>query len=298
VHGGRQFVAPTLIDTAALAAIEGLVPLAPLHQPHNVMGIRTVGRLRPALPQVACFDTAFHRTQPEARRRLPLPEGFFAAGIERYGFHGISYQSCVVGMRRLRGKLPPRMLVLHLGSGASACAILNGRSCETSMGFSALDGLMMGTRPGSLDAGVVLHMLAGGMGHAELTQLLYTRSGLLGVSGLSSDMRTLLASDAAAAKRAVDMFCHRAAAVGAALAVSLDGLDAIVFTGGIGQNAARIRADIAARLGFVGVAVDCARNEGGNGRISPDAAAVEAWVVPADEERIIAEATLELTGRC
>jgi acetate kinase len=261
VHGGRRFERPVLIDDEALAAMDALTPLAPLHQPHNLMAVRAIRALRPGLPQVACFDTAFHRTQPETRRRLPLPESFFAEGLERYGFHGLSYASVVEALTRRLGACPERLLAFHLGNGASAAAILRGRSVATSMGFSTLDGLMMGTRPGGLDPGALLHLLARGYDHAVLSDLLYRRSGLLGVSSLSADMRVLQTSSDPASHRAVAMFAERAAMSGGGLVTATGGLDAIAFTGGIGENSAEIRAAIAEAFGYLGVAVD-ARQRG------------------------------------
>ncbi len=290
VHGGRAFLAPVRIDARTLPAIAALAPLAPLHQPHNLMGVRAISKLRPNLAQVACFDTAFHRTQPELNRRLPLPESYFDDGIERYGFHGLSYTWLAQEIVRLRGAVPKRLLAFHLGAGSSACAMLDGRSHDTSMGFSTIDGLMMATRPGALDAGVIMHLLGQGATREELTDLLYTRSGLRGVSGLSADMKALLASDDPAARRAIDMYCRRAAVVGAGLAVSLGGLDAIVFTGGIGEHAPVIRAKIVAQLALLGATISTERNARNESRLSPDAAAVECWIVKADEERVIAEA--------
>ena len=289
VHGGRAFFAATRIDDSQLSAIEALAPLAPLHQPHNTMAIRAVAQLRPGLPQVACFDTAFHRTQPELHRRLPLPEGYFEQGVERYGFHGLSYSWLAQEIARQRRAPPKRMLAFHLGAGASACALLDGRSHDTTMGFSTLDGLMMGTRPGALDPGVILYLLEQGAGRSELIELLYTGSGLKGVSGATADMKTLLASSDPAARRAVDMFCRRAVVAGAGLVASLGGLDAIAFTGGIGEHAPEIRARIVAGLGFLGAKIDPARNAAGAPVLSPDGAAVECLMVAANEEQAIAQ---------
>jgi acetate kinase len=294
VHGGRKFPAPVRISHETFDAIADLVPLAPLHQPHNLTGIRAVQKLRPGVVQIACFDTSFHRSQPEIQRRYALPEECYEAGVERYGFHGISYDWAVRKIAYLRGALPPRVLIFHLGSGSSACAIHNGRSQATSMGFSALDGLMMGTRPGNLDAGVILHWLAQGKSHSEISNMLYTKSGLLGVSGRSNDMRTLLASNDPSAVRAVDMFCRQAAAVGASLVPAIGGLDAIVFTGGIGENAAQIRAGIVARLEYLGVLLSPHKNAANAGLISALDSSVEVWVIRADEERLIAQETLRL----
>ena len=283
------------IECATPAGLgHALATLAPLHQPHNLMGVRAIAKLRPDLKQIACFDTAFHRTQPELNRRLPLPDSYFDAGVERYGFHGLSYAWLAREIARLRGATPKRTLAFHLGAGSSACALLDGRSHDTSMGFSTVDGLMMATRPGALDAGVILHLLGQGATRAELADLLYTRSGLRGVSGFSADMKTLLASDDPRALRAIDMFCRRAAIVGAGLAVSMGGLDCIVFTGGIGEHAPAIRAKIVALLALLGASIDPARNTRNEARISRDGAPVECWIVNADEEREIAEATAVL----
>jgi acetate kinase len=291
VHGGRRFERPVLIDDEALAAMDALTPLAPLHQPHNLMAVRAIRALRPGLPQVACFDTAFHRTQPETRRRLPLPESFFAEGLERYGFHGLSYASVVEALTRRLGACPERLLAFHLGNGASAAAILRGRSVATSMGFSTLDGLMMGTRPGGLDPGALLHLLARGYDHAVLSDLLYRRSGLLGVSSLSADMRVLQTSSDPASHRAVAMFAERAAMSGGGLVTATGGLDAIAFTGGIGENSAEIRAAIAEAFGYLGVAVDARANAASEPVVSTAESRVSIYVVPANEEGVIALAT-------
>jgi acetate kinase len=291
VHGGRRFERPVLIDDEALAAMDALTPLAPLHQPHNLMAVRAIRALRPGLPQVACFDTAFHRTQPETRRRLPLPESFFAEGLERYGFHGLSYASVVEALTRRLGACPERLLAFHLGNGASAAAILRGRSVATSMGFSTLDGLMMGTRPGGLDPGALLHLLARGYNHAVLSDLLYRRSGLLGVSSLSADMRVLQTSSDPASHRAVAMFAERAAMSGGGLVTATGGLDAIAFTGGIGENSAEIRAAIAEAFGYLGVAVDARANAASEPVVSTAESRVSIYVVPANEEGVIALAT-------
>ncbi len=275
VHGGRAFDRPVRIDADVIAALDRLSALAPLHQPPALAVIRAVGRLAPELPQIACFDTAFHRTQPDLLRRFALPERYFEAGIERYGFHGLSYAGLARSLSRRPQGVPKRLLAFHLGAGSSACALLDGASVATSMGFTALDGLMMATRPGALDPGVVLHLIESeGMAPAEVGQLLYKGAGLLGVSGLSGDMRALRASDAPAAARAIEMFVLRAAMTGAGLAVAIGGLDAVAFTGGIGENDQGVRDAVMARLGPFG--------------------AVETIVVPADEEGEIARALAEL----
>ncbi len=285
VHGGDRFTAAVAIDDAVVAEIEALGPLAPLHQTHNVAAIRAVTAAEPGLPQVACFDTAFHRTLPGVARRHALPDRL---GLQRYGFHGLSYEWIL-------GRLPPalaagRVIVAHLGSGASLCAMVAGQSVETTMGTTPLDGLVMGTRCGSLDAGVVLYLLqARGMGPAAVEHLLYHEAGLLGVSGVSADMRTLHASEAPEAGAAVELFAYRIAQQAGGLMAALGGLDGFVFTGGIGEHDGRVRALVADRLGWLGVVVDAEASA--PGRISPDGAAVEVWVIPTDEEAVIARQT-------
>jgi len=294
VHGGREFAGAARIDAAALARIEALSELAPLHQPHNLMAIRAIAKLRPDLPQTASFDTAFHRTMPPDARRLSLPDWVNEAGVERYGFHGLSYAWIVAALRG-DGPPPRRVLAYHLGAGASACAIVDGRSVDTSMGFSTLDGLMMASRPGALDRGVLLHLMrTRGMGVAELTRLLYRESGLVGVSGLTGDMQALLASSDERAARAVALYCRRAAQIGAGLVAMMGGLDAVAFTGGVGENAAPIRAAIAGYLGHLGLRLDEAANREGRQSIAPPGVDVAAYVVRADEERIIAQETAAL----
>ena len=296
VHGGTRLTRPRMIDVETLDAIEALSPLAPLHQPHNASAIRALGRRRPALPQVACFDTSFHATQPLEERRLPIPRVFADRGLWRYGFHGLSYESIVASMPAVsRRPLPARLVVAHLGNGASLCAMFHGRSIATTMGFSTLDGVPMGTRPGALDPGVLLHLLdAEAMSVAALRELLYRQSGLLGVSGISADMRTLLASDDPRAAEAIAWFCYRVAREIASLAGALGGLDAIVFTGGIGERAAPIRARILDRSGWLGVTLDPRANDGHGPRITALGSRVGAWVIPTDEESVIARHTLDL----
>lgn len=297
VHGGRAFAQPVLIDEGALAAMHALSPLAPLHQPHNLMAVRAVQALRPGLPQVACFDTAFHRTQSETIRRLPLPDRFFDEGLERYGFHGLSYAWVVEALSRRCGACPDRLLAFHLGNGASAAAIRGGRSVATSMGFSTLDGLMMGTRPGALDPGVLLHLLRTcGYDQEALSDLLYRRSGLSGVSGLSADMRALQASPHPAAARAIAMFNQQAAMIGGGLVTEMGGLDAIAFTGGIGENSAAIRGAIVKAFGFLGALIDDDANAASEPVISASGSGVEVHVVPANEELVIAMATRALVA--
>jgi acetate kinase len=290
VHGGAAFSGPARITEEVLARLQTFVPLAPLHQPHALRPIRILRDREPALPQVACFDTAFHRSQPPEAERFALPEELHAAGLRRYGFHGLSYEGVAEALAALdpaaaRG----RAIALHLGNGASMCALLGGRSVATTMGFSVLDGLVMGTRCGALDPGAVL-WLAGerGLAPKELEALLYDRSGLLGVSGLSSDMRTLLASDDPRARLAVDLFVYRVGRELGSLAAALGGVDALVFTGGIGENAAEIRARVCRGAAWLGVLLDPGANAAGRPRIAAGTSRVAVYVVPADEELTIA----------
>jgi acetate kinase len=297
VHGGGLFTEPVAIDEAALARIESLAALAPLHQPHNIAGIRAVAALAPGLPQVACFDTAFHLTLPEVAHTLALPKPLREAGIRRYGFHGLSYENIARALPQHLKTPGTRVVAAHLGNGASLAAMLGGRSVDTTMSFTALDGLVMGTRAGSLDPGVLLHLMRShGMSLAELEETLYGRSGLLALSGLSSDMRTLLESGTAEAALAVDCFVHRACREIGAMAASLEGIDALVFTAGIGERSADIRARICARLGWLGVQLDAEANAAHRPLISTGASKVGVLIIPADEERIIARYTLALAG--
>ena len=261
VHGGTEFAGPALVDDEVLARLQTLVPLAPLHQPHNLRPIRLLRELDPRHPQVACFDTAFHRTLPPVAARFAIPEELFTAGVRRYGFHGLSYEHVAAALpsldeRAARG----RTVAMHLGNGASMCALAGGRSVATTMGFSVLDGLVMGTRCGALDPGVVLWLASErGLAPAAIEELLYDRSGLLGVSGQSSDMRALLASPDPRAQLAVDLFVYRISRELGSLAAALGGLDAIVFTGGIGENAAPIRERVCAAAAWLGVELDPGR---------------------------------------
>ena len=295
VHGGDRFRAPVRIDAEVLAELEQLSPLAPLHQPHNLAGIQVLAELAPDLPQIACFDTAFHQTLPERARRFALPREYHDAGIRRYGFHGLSYDYIA---SRLPAVLGPslaagRVIVAHLGNGASLCALRNGQSLETTMGFTALDGLPMGTRCGNLDPGVVLYLQDElGMSTAEVADLLYHRSGLLGVSGRSNDMRVLLDSDAPSDQEAIDLFVYRINRELGALTAVLGGLDALVFTGGIGEHAAPIRARVCELVAWLGIRLDADANQRRGPCISTQDSAVPVWVIPTDEERMIARYTL------
>jgi xylulose-5-phosphate/fructose-6-phosphate phosphoketolase len=299
VHGGAVFTGPAEVDDEVLARLQTFVPLAPLHQPHNLAPIRLLRDRDPALPQVVCFDTAFHRTAPPVAERFALPEELHAAGLRRYGFHGLSYEHVAEQLQSLDGDAARgRTVALHLGNGASMCALRGGRSVATTMGFSVLDGLCMGTRCGAIDPGAVLWLAAErGLGVRELEDLLYDRSGLLGVSGLSSDMRTLLASPDPRAHLAVDLFVYRVARELGSLAAALGGLDALVFTGGIGEHAAAIRERVCRDAAWLGVELDAAANAAGGPRITADGSRVPAWVVRADEELTIARQTRSLLDR-
>jgi acetate kinase len=298
VHGGSHYAASVLIDDAVLAVLESLCPLAPLHQPHNLAGVRAFRRACPDLPQVACFDTAFHATTPEVEHRFALPESFHQEGVRRYGFHGLSYQYVSDVLSKATPRAAGRMLLAHLGNGASLCAVRNGHSIATTMGFSALDGLMMGTRSGAIDAGVLLHLMRQGWTAPAIEKLLYKQSGLLGVSGLSADMRTLRASTEPGAAQAIALFTYRLVRECGALAACLGGLDVLGFTGGIGEHDVALRADVCAALSFLGIQIDEAANRAADGStvtaIHAPTSSVEVWVVPTDEGRVAARDALAL----
>ena len=297
VHGG-DFIQPLLLNNATVAALAALAPLAPLHQPHNLAAVTALAKLRPGLPQVGCFDTAFHHSMDDTARRFGLPRALEASGIRRYGFHGLSYEYIAGRLREIApAQAGGRIIVAHLGSGASLCALKDGRSVDTTMSFTPLDGLVMATRCGALDPGVLLYLMqARGMDAAELQDLLYAKSGLLGVSGITGDMRQLLASRDVKAAEAIELFVYRAAREIGALSASLGGLDGVVFTGGIGENSADVRAAIVARMGWLGLTLDAAANGTGAIRISADSSRVWAWAIPTDEEAVIARHTLALAG--
>jgi len=303
VHGGTGFSRPVRVDAAVFAALERLIPLAPLHQPHNLEGIRAIRETQPELPQVACFDTAFHRGHPQLSDLYALPWEYYDEGIRRYGFHGLSYEYVASVLPQVAPEVARgRVVVAHLGSGVSLCALRAGRSVDSTMGFSPLDGAPMGTRPGALDPGVLLHLLRQrGMDAEALEDLLYRKSGLLGLSGVSNDMRVLLASAEPRARLAVDYFVHQIARQIGALTATLGGLDALVFTAGIGENSPAIRARILQACAWLGVRVDDGANGRGGPHISATDSAVTAWVIPTNEELMIARHTLALvsdrTGR-
>ncbi len=290
VHGGEGFVEPVRVDAGILARLDTLSPLAPLHQPHNLAAIRVIARLQPCLPQVASFDTAFHAGQPWVMQAYALPRAVRDAGVRRYGFHGLSYEYISGVLPAHLGPLADgRVVVAHLGSGASMCAMREGRSVATTMGFTALDGLMMGTRCGNLDPGAVLYLQATlGMSVAQVEHLLYQESGLLGVSGISADMRTLEASDDPRAGQAIDLFVNRIARELGALAAMLGGLDALVFTAGIGEHSAAIRRQVCESAAWLGVEIDEASNEIHARRIDSTRSRVRVHVIPTDEEFMLA----------
>jgi acetate kinase len=298
VHGGDRYTSSVVITAEVLAYLESLNPLAPLHQPHNVAGVKAFMLACPHLPQVACFDTAFHATTSPIEQHFGLPESFYAEGVRRYGFHGLSYRYVSEQLATITPAAKQRMLLAHLGNGASLCAVRDGGSVATTMGFSALEGLMMGTRSGSIDPGVLLHLLRQGWDGARIEKLLYKQSGLLGVSGISADMRTLRASSEPGAARAIALFTHRVVRECGALTALLGGMDLIGFTGGIGEHDTALRADVCAALAFLGIRLDPAANLAADGNsIVPIHAAdsrVEIWVVPTDEGRIAARDALAL----
>lgn len=296
VHGGRKLVAPVRVDASVLAELDSLVPLAPLHQPHALSALRALQAAAPALPQVACFDTAFHRSMAPEVRHFALPRKLTDEGVERYGFHGLSYEYIASALPKHAPDIAQgRIVVAHLGSGASLCALHRLTSVDTTMGFTALDGLVMSTRCGTLDPGVVLYLLqAKGLSADAIETLLYEQSGLLGVSGITGDMRDLLADPCEFAREAVALFVFRVARELCAMLAALGGLDGIVFTAGIGENAPELRRQVCERLAWLGIELDAAANAVGTGCISAQSSPIEVWVVPTDEEAMIAWHTSEV----
>ncbi|MCU0808516.1 MAG: acetate/propionate family kinase [Candidatus Contendobacter sp.] len=296
VHGGLDYAAPVRLTAEIVGHLERFIPLAPLHQPHNLKPIRLLLTNQPQLPQVACFDTAFHRGQPEAAQAFALPREITDRGVRRYGFHGLSYEYIAAVLPQYDPRAAAgRTVVLHLGNGASLCALHGGRSVASTMGFTAVDGLPMGTRSGNLDPGVVLYLLDElKMDARAIEKLLYQQSGLLGVSGVSSDMRTLLASTEPKAQFAVELFVYRIGRELGSLAAALGGLDALVFTAGIGEHAAPIRERVCQAAAWLGVALDPAANAAGGPRISTADSRMSVWVIPTDEELMIARQTRPL----
>jgi acetate kinase len=299
VHGGTHYAAPVRIDAEVLQKLAALVPLAPLHQPHNLEPIRAIAEHAPHLPQVACFDTAFHRAQAPVAQAFALPRAFAEEGVRRYGFHGLSYEYIAARLRAIAPELAEQRLVIaHLGNGASLCAVHRGRSVASTMGFTAVDGLVMGTRCGAIDPGVILYLIdRHGMDARAIEDLIYRRAGLLGVSGISSDMRALRASAEPAAREAIALFVYRIVREIGSLTAALGGLDGLIFTAGIGENDAATRREVAEGCAWLGVTLDGARNAAGVGRISEEASRVAVWVVPTDEERMIARHTVATLAR-
>ncbi len=293
VHGGPRFATPTIVTPQVLDELRELIPLAPLHQPHNLAAIDAVTARLPGVPQVACFDTSFFRGQPAVAEIVPLPREICAAGVQRYGFHGLSYEYIASVLPQEAPEIASgRVIVAHLGSGASMCAMKNCKSVDSTLGFTALDGLCMGTRPGSLDPGVVLYLFQNlGLSAKEVETLLYKKSGLLGISGISNDMRDLLGRSEPMARLAVDYFVYRAAKEIGALAAVLGGLDGLVFTAGIGENSAEIRKRICEASAWLGIELDADANQARSRRISRPSSRVSAWVIPTNEELVIARHT-------
>jgi acetate kinase len=298
VHGGATFAGPTIVTKEVLDELQTLVPLAPLHQPHNLAAIEAVSERLPGVPQVACFDTSFHRGQPAVASVVPLPRDICRSGVQRYGFHGLSYEYIASMLPTVAPEIAGgRVIVAHLGSGASLCALKNGKSVDSSLGFTALDGLCMGTRPGAVDPGVILYLFQTlRLTAREVETILYKKSGLLGISGISNDMRDLLESREPAAALAVDYFVYRAAKEIGALAAVLGGVDGLVFTAGIGENSAEIRRRICEASAWLGIELDEEANARKGPRISKTGSGVSAWVIPTNEELMIARHTGLLLG--
>ena len=298
VHGGARYTGPVIVTGQVLAELHGLIPLAPLHQPHNLAAIEAVSERLPGTPQVACFDTSFHRTQSTLAELIALPDEICQAGVRRYGFHGLSYEYIATALPRMAADIArARVIVAHLGNGASLCALRDGKSVDSSLGFTALDGLCMGTRPGGVDPGVILYLFQNlGLSAQEVETILYKKSGLLAISGISSDMRDLLASSEAKARLAVDYFVYRAAKEIGALAAVLGGIDGLVFTAGIGENSAEIRRRICESSAWLGIKLDAEANARNALRISVAESRVSVWVIPTNEELMIARHTGLLLG--
>jgi acetate kinase len=298
VHGGARYAAPTLVTPEVMKDLRDLIPLAPLHQPYNLAAIDAAAERLPNAPQVACFDTSFHRGQPAVAELVPLPREIRDSGVQRYGFHGLSYEYIASVLPDAAPEIADgRVIVAHLGSGASMCALKHRKSVESTLGFTALDGLCMGTRPGSVDPGVILYLFQNlGLSAKEVETLLYKKSGLLGISGISNDMRDLLKSEDSAARLAVDYFVYRAAREIGALAAVLGGIDALVFTAGIGENSAEVRRRICEASAWLGIDLDAQANTARGPRISRSTSAVSVWVIPTNEELMIANHTGAMLG--
>ncbi|HTS66567.1 MAG TPA: acetate/propionate family kinase [Candidatus Acidoferrales bacterium] len=298
VHGGPRFAGPVVITPDVVEELRKLIPLAPLHQPYNLAAIEAAAERLPGVPQVACFDTSFHRGQPDVAEIVPLPRELCRDGVQRYGFHGLSYEYIVSVLPEAAPEIAKgRVIVAHLGSGASMCAVKNGKSVDSTLGFTALDGLCMGTRPGAIDPGVILYLFQNlKLSAKEVESILYKKSGLIGISGISNDMRDLLASDAPAARLAVDCFVYQAAKQVGALAAVLGGIDGLVFTAGIGENSPEIRRRICLSSAWLGIELDDEANNRACPRITRPGSKVSAWVIPTNEELMIAQHTGRLLG--
>ncbi len=293
VHGGSNFTAPALVTKDVVESLKALCPLAPLHQPHNIAPIEAIQSAAPHIPQVACFDTAFHQSQPHIAQAFALPRELTDSGIRRYGFHGLSYDFVSGHLRDVAPEhADKRLIIAHLGNGASLCAIHHGRSVATTMGFTAVEGLVMGTRCGSIDPGVLIYLMdEHGMDARALENLIYKKSGLLGVSGITSDMRTLRASDDPKAREAIDLFIYRIVREIGSLAAAVGGIEGLIFTGGIGQRDAKTRNEVVTGCAWLGAAIDEQSNAKGEGRIDAPSSSIPIWVLPTDEERVIARHT-------
>ena len=289
VHGGDLYSQPTVVDAQVLEHLTGFIPLAPLHEPHNVAGIMALQALLPDVPQVACFDTAFHRSQPEVAQLFALPRALTAEGIKRYGFHGLSYEFIARALPQHSHRADGRVVVAHLGNGASMAAMVNRKCVATTLGFSTIDGLMMGTRCGNLDPGLVLHLMeTKGLSVKDMSRILYKESGLLGVSGISQDMRTLLSSDKPEAREAVELFCYRIVRELGSLVAAAGGIDALVFTGGIGEHAAEVRRRVCLQAEWLGIRVNPEANARHDLVISAGNSSVDVLVIPTNEEWMMA----------
>lgn len=299
VHGGTEFAAPTLVTKEVQASLLQLCPLAPLHQPHNLAPIEAISTAAPHIPQVACFDTAFHQVQPQLAQIFALPREITESGVRRYGFHGLSYEFVSSKLREVAPDYADKKIIIaHLGNGASLCAIDGGKSVATTMGFTAVDGLMMGTRCGSIDPGVLIYLMDQRRLNARrLEELIYKKSGLLGVSGIASDMRTLRMSNDPKAREAIDLFVYRIVREIGSLAAALGGVDGIIFTGGIGQRDVKTRSEVIAGCAWLGAALDDQANERSETRIDGSSSEFPVWVLPTDEERVIAMHTAALINR-
>jgi acetate kinase len=299
VHGGKRYYEPVRISPSIIENLRQFIPFAPLHQPYNLDAIEIIRKALPQLPQIACFDTAFHHSHPPIADYFGLPRSYIDEGVQRYGFHGLSYEYIMMKMHEIAPKKANgRIVIAHLGNGASMCAVKDGKCLDSTMGFTALDGLLMGTRCGSLDPGVILYLMQfKDLNHHEIEELLYKKSGLLGVSGISSNVKTLLESDSKNAKEAIDLFVYRIRRELGALACVLGGLETLIFTGGIGENAVKIRSAVCQDMDWLGISIDNHNNDNNQSIISNDKSHVDVRVIPTDEESIVAKHTYALLNK-